>query len=80
VPRIALTVHQADNVVTLLDFDESERITRDGLTLSGPVPFGHKAASRPIAAGEPVIKYGIPIGIATCAIAAGEHVHVHNCR
>ncbi len=78
--RIALTVHQADNVVTLLDFDETGRVTRDGLVLAGPVPFGHKAAARPIAAGEPVIKYGIPIGIATCAIAAGEHVHVHNCR
>jgi len=80
VPRIALTVHQADNVVTLLDFDESERVTRDGLVLLGPVPFGHKAALRPIAAGESVIKYGVPIGIATCAIAVGEHVHVHNCR
>ena len=39
---------------------------------------GHKYARRPIAAGEAVVKYGMPIGHATRAIAAGEHVHVHN--
>ena len=41
---------------------------------------GHKYARRPIAAGENVIKYGMPIGHATCDIAVGEHVHVHNVR
>ena len=39
---------------------------------------GHKYAIRPIAEGENVIKYGMPIGHATCAIAVGEHVHTHN--
>ena len=39
---------------------------------------GHKYALRPIAAGENVIKYGMPIGHATRDIAAGEHVHTHN--
>ena len=39
---------------------------------------GHKYALRDIAAGENVIKYGMPIGHATCAIRKGEHVHVHN--
>ncbi len=39
---------------------------------------GHKYAVRPIACGENVIKYGMPIGHATADIAAGEHVHVHN--
>ncbi|QDA36569.1 altronate dehydratase (plasmid) [Paracoccus liaowanqingii] len=42
------------------------------------IPAGHKIALRPIAAGEPVLKYGQVIGTATQAIAAGEHVHVHN--
>ncbi len=41
---------------------------------------GHKYARRDIAEGEAVIKYGLPIGRATRAIAAGEHVHVHNVR
>ena len=39
---------------------------------------GHKYALRPIAAGESVVKYGMPIGHATRDIAAGDHVHTHN--
>ena len=41
---------------------------------------GHKYALRDIAAGENIVKYGMPIGRATCAIAKGGHVHVHNVR
>ena len=33
---------------------------------------GHKYALRDIAEGENVIKYGMPIGHATCAIKKGE--------
>ena len=39
---------------------------------------GHKYAIKPIKAGENVVKYGMPIGHATCDIALGDHVHVHN--
>ncbi len=39
---------------------------------------GHKYAICPIKKGENVIKYGNPIGHATCDIAPGEHVHTHN--
>ena len=39
---------------------------------------GHKYALCAIRASENVIKYGMPIGHATCDIAPGEHVHVHN--
>lgn len=79
-PRIALTVHPDDNVVTLLDFNVDDRFTQEGLSLAGPVPFGHKAARRAIAQGQPVIKYGVVIGVASQPIQIGEHVHVHNCR
>lgn len=63
-----LQIHPSDNVaVVLVDGD--------------PVaPRGHKIALRPIAAGEQVIKYGFPIGIATADIAEGEWVHSHNLR
>jgi altronate hydrolase len=44
------------------------------------VPHGHKVALTDIAAGEQVLKYGQPIGIACEPIAAGEHVHEHNLR
>jgi altronate dehydratase len=48
------------------------------LPVRDPIPFGHKIALVPIASGEKVIKFGVPIGRAKIAIEAGEHVHVHN--
>jgi altronate dehydratase small subunit len=44
------------------------------------LPFGHKVAIRDISAGEKIIKFGSPIGSATRAIVAGEHVHTHNIK
>jgi altronate hydrolase len=41
---------------------------------------GHKLALVDLAAGAEVHKYGQPIGVATQAISAGEHVHEHNLR
>ena len=42
------------------------------------VPRGHKIAIRKINAGQPITKYGQPIGLASSEIAIGEHVHLHN--
>jgi len=50
------------------------------LTTRGAIPFGHKIAVRPIAAGQKVVRYGYPIGVATRDIGEGEHVHAHNMR
>jgi len=41
---------------------------------------GHKWAIRDIKKGEDIIKYGSPIGHATCDIKQGEHVHTHNLK
>ena len=41
---------------------------------------GHKYALRDIKCGEDIIKYGNPIGHATCDIKAGEHVHTHTVK
>ena len=41
---------------------------------------GHKYALRDIKAGEDIIKYGNPIGHATCDIKKGDHVHTHNVK
>jgi altronate hydrolase len=49
-----------------------------GVTLAADIPRGHKVALRAIEAGAPVHKFGFPIGLATRAIAPGEHVHTHN--
>ena len=42
------------------------------------ITLGHKVATRAIAQGEPVLKYGQIIGFASKAISPGEWVHVHN--
>lgn len=49
-----------------------------GVPAREAVGTGHKIALAPIAIGETVRKYGQAIGVASRAIAAGEHVHVHN--
>lgn len=41
---------------------------------------GHKQALKDINTGEDIIKYGYPIGQATCDIKKGEHVHSHNMK
>ena len=50
------------------------------ITINEDITMGHKVALRDIAAGEPVIKYGFPIGQATADIKAGCHVHTHNLK
>ncbi len=66
-----------DGVATALR-DVAAGETALGVTVAADVPKGHKVALKPIAAGEPVLKFGFPIGIATRAIEPGEHVHTHN--
>ena len=53
--------------------------TEDTLTATQDIPLFHKIARTDIAAGERVVKYGEYIGVATCDIKRGEHVHSHNC-
>ncbi len=55
-----------------LEIDGIEVIALD------PIPFAHKIALCPIGRGEPLFKYGVPIGRAKVAIEPGRHVHVHN--
>ncbi|MCI5956368.1 MAG: altronate dehydratase family protein [Clostridiales bacterium] len=79
--REMLKINPADTVaVALVPLHAGQTVMVEGteLTLTTDVPAGHKAALRDIAVGEPVVKYGYPIGAATCNIPAGSHVHVHN--
>lgn len=41
---------------------------------------GHKVALVDISEGTDIIKYGFPIGVATCDIICGERVHSHNMK
>lgn len=79
--QAVIRIHPADNVlVSLRDLAAGEVIEHQGITLTLGLPLarGHKIALVPLAQGEQIIKYGLPIGHATAAIAPGEHIHHHN--
>jgi phosphatidylserine decarboxylase len=79
----AIRLSPLDNVVVLARSVEAGTVVEiDGrsLTLDTPLALGHKLAARPIAAGEKILKYGVPIGSATRGIVPGEHVHLHNMQ
>lgn len=78
-----ILVHEGDDAaVALQDLKAGEIYEVDGkcITLLEDIPFGHKVALRTIRAGENVMKYGSPIGNATCDISVGNHIHTHNLK
>jgi altronate hydrolase len=76
---LVIRIHPQDNVVIARRQLLGGTVLADeGVTVAGLVPPGHKVATRNIAMGEPVRRYDQIIGMATKAIAAGEHVHTHN--
>jgi len=81
--REVLKISSGDSVavaLAALSAGTSVEVEGQSVVLATDVPAGHKFALKAIACGEPVIKYGYPIGQAKCDIAVGEHVHVHNLR
>ena len=81
--REVLKISAGDSVavaLTALEKGTALDVEEQQVVLVSDVPAGHKFALKQIAAGEPVIKYGYPIGQAKCEIAPGEHVHVHNLK
>ena len=87
--KIALKVHNKDNVATIFDngvYDGAEVEVRDKrgksevVKVRGLVPYGHKIAVRDIQPGEHIMKYGESIGGASCPIVKGEYVHIHNMK
>jgi len=81
----AILLHKKDNVATALtpvaageDVEVTLEDVRYRVRVRQDIPFAHKFALAPIAAGDFVFKYGLPIGKATRPIGVGEHVHSHN--
>ncbi|MFZ0581124.1 MAG: UxaA family hydrolase [Candidatus Acidiferrales bacterium] len=79
-------VDKSDNVSTLLDDAENETLEILGagrsasLHVRGLVKMGHKVALCDMEAGTAIVKYGVPIGVATRDIVKGEWVHLQNCQ
>jgi hypothetical protein len=66
--------------VCLVDLEVGDLIEQDNIKIKviNRIARGHKIASKEIAKGEGIIKYGERMGHAVAPIAVGEHVHVHN--
>lgn len=74
-----IRLNAADNVVIALsDLAAGARPAGLDGPLTQAIARGHKIASRSIAPGENVLRYGQIIGQATVPIAAFSHVHSHN--
>lgn len=81
-PRL-IRLAAEDNVLllaTTIQADEWIMVDGTEVALPDTLTLGHKVAARDIAAGEVIMKYDFPIGVATEAIAKGAHVHLHNVR
>lgn len=74
-----LRLSETDNVlIAVCPLARGEMI--DGVILQNDIAVGHKIAAINLRKGDKIIKWGCPIGSATCDIAAGEHVHTHNLK
>lgn len=77
----ALKVDNNDNVAVVAQTVAAGDVIQVGdgaVTALEPIQTGHKIALCDIPCGEMVIKYGVPIGRASCDIARGSHVHTQN--
>jgi len=77
-PR-TLVLNAEDNIAVALGNLDVGTLTAQGVKTIKRVPRGHKFATRAIAAGAAVIKFGQIIGFAKSDIPAGDWVHEHNC-
>ena len=78
-----LLLSPEDNVVVVsaaLPAGAMLQIEGVSVVMAQPVGVGHKLARQPIAADDPIIKYGASIGRANMALPCGAHVHTHNMR
>ena len=74
-----IKIHPDDNVVIALK-PIAKGTAAEGVVATEDIPYGHKMAIRDIAQGEPVIKYGFPIGKASENIQKGKWIHSHNLK
>src|SRR4051812_41525533 len=79
----AIRIAESDNVAValrLIAAGETIAVGGESITVGQEVQPGHKIALHRIAQDEQVIKYGVPIGLASAAIERGDWVHSHNLR
>jgi galactarate dehydratase len=74
---LTIKMHERDNVAIVANDGglAAGIVLSSGQTLHDRVPQGHKVALVDLAAGAPVLRYGIPIGYTVQDIPAGSWVH-----
>lgn len=80
-PPSLITIHPDDTVAIAIEAIAAGQAVSWGETtvhLRSDIPKGHKVALQDHQPGDPVTKYGHPIGRITEAVAAGDHIHSHN--
>jgi altronate hydrolase len=79
----AIRIADGDNVAVALRViapGENVVLCGENITARQEIPAGHKIALTGLEPEQTVIKYGVPIGIASAPIEAGDWVHSHNLR
>ena len=79
----AVRIHADDNVAVAirpLSAGEEVEVTGARVVLRDDVPAGHKFALGHLDQGEPIVKYGFPIGALTQVAEPGSWIHSHNLR
>lgn len=77
----AVLLHPSDNVaVARVPLEPGRQVVCGGVEIQvlAAIPAGHKLALSSIAPGQPVLRYGERIGLASSPIRPGDHVHTHN--
>lgn len=78
-----IQINPADNVIVAIDpLSAGDNITvgTTTITVSEDIPVGHKVALQDFRTGDPVIKYGFPIGHARNDIPTGSWVNEKNIK
>ncbi len=79
-PRL-LRLADGDNVLivtAIIPAGDPYRIGNEAIVSPVPLPLGFKVAADDLPSGTVAIRYGMPIGRTTSAVARGELVHTHN--
>lgn len=79
-PTLVVLAADDDVAIAARDLEPGRHLTSDSrwVEVTEPVRLGHKVAVRSLGPGERVVRYGMPIGSTTAAVAAGAWVHTHN--
>lgn len=69
-------IQVGEKVVGIYMDDNSDVV----VTSKGDIPLGHKISLVNLEKGEPVLKYGVQIGLTTEMWEIGDYVHTHNIK